>query len=100
VEAHYTSSNLWTSGSQLNCRNKFKWCEANTSFASDLPWVGGEPNSVQNNEACVAQYYNPGNEAPFLDLPCAASLNFICEVWNQFCMSIYFNKYQSFYEIS
>jgi hypothetical protein len=70
----------WTSGSQLSCTGKFKWCQDNSTFASEVNWITNEPNNYQNNEACVMHTYLPGTKHTFKDMNCGILQYFVCEV--------------------
>jgi hypothetical protein len=68
--------NYWTSGSDLDCPNKFFWCSKESEFAEgQVPWQSGHPDS--NAGDCV--HAEIGKDVLFATNNCSTELNFVCE---------------------
>ncbi|XP_059482368.1 macrophage mannose receptor 1-like [Neocloeon triangulifer] len=67
----------FTSGSQIDCDFKYKWCGSGVRFhRNDSRWVPGQPNTYQGSQGCIVLI----NSGYLNDVDCSAPFNFICEM--------------------
>ncbi|XP_065349858.1 macrophage mannose receptor 1-like [Cloeon dipterum] len=87
------NTEFWTSGTQLDCSFRFKYCSSGTTFyANDSNWNAGEPNNANEQEACVLAHFGPSasydkSQAWMQDVVCTDSYGYICEMPAKPCIS-------------
>jgi hypothetical protein len=70
----------WTSGSFLDCDDKYGWCSLEGFFNSTVKWGAGQPPSTKAN-TCVKVYLGGAGEDSYLTATdCDGQANYICEV--------------------
>ncbi|CAB3381754.1 Hypothetical predicted protein [Cloeon dipterum] len=82
VDTMYTNKVFWTSGSDLGCPFKFKWCASNTWFSNtSVNWLPGQPNNAYGVQDCVQLTLTKGTwaQSTYNDDPCSFTYSFICE---------------------
>jgi hypothetical protein len=76
------TESFWTSGSNLNCRDGYKWCTANVDLYLGVPWGANQPDMLQSKEWCAQINIMPGadNQSVLADIDCTIAKKYICEV--------------------
>ncbi|KAF4524129.1 hypothetical protein B566_EDAN012132 [Ephemera danica] len=71
---------VWTSGTDLGCEGRYRWCGSNASMytSSNLAWMSGEPNDYLEDEDCLV-LWNFNGELKLNDELCLEPFSFICE---------------------
>ncbi|XP_059481673.1 uncharacterized protein LOC132200308 [Neocloeon triangulifer] len=89
----YTSE-FWTSGTQLDCNFRYKFCSSGASILrNDTKWLAGEPNNIDESQWCVASRFAPGStllkdQNYLFDAGCNTGYRYICEMPAKPCTSV------------
>ncbi|XP_059484456.1 uncharacterized protein LOC132201914 [Neocloeon triangulifer] len=89
----YTSE-FWTSGTQLDCNFRYKFCSSGASILrNDTKWLAGEPNNIDETQWCVASRFAPTatlakDQNYLFDAACGTSYKYICEMPAKPCNAV------------
>jgi hypothetical protein len=75
-----SSDDYWTSGSDLNCSNKFFWCSKEAEFIkTQVSWKAGHPDANAGDCVHAEVRKSVTNETLLAASNCSRKLYYVCE---------------------
>jgi hypothetical protein len=75
-----SNGDYWTSGSDLNCENKFFWCSKESEFVkSQVLWKAGHPDANAGDCVYVEVRKGAENGTVLATNDCSQKLHYVCE---------------------